>query len=278
MADIKSTFVPQLWSARLQAHLDKSLVLGGLVNRDYEGEIRNAGDTVKINRVGPITINDYEIATDINYERIGGEQQILKIDQQKYFAFTVDDIEKAQANVTLVDKAMDRASYALRDTVDQRIASHSADAGTIMPAATFTDPTEVYDAIVSIGTALDEANVVRSGRWLVIPPWVYGMILKDDRFVAAGDGAARTSLLTGQVGQAAGFTILMSNNLVADADAGTVNVTAGTNAAISMAYQVNKMESLRLEKQFGDGVRGLMVYGSKVIEPKALVTLPAKKA
>lgn len=108
MAAIKDTFIPQLWSARLLAHLDKNLVLGNLVNRDYEGEIRNYGDTVKINQIGDITVKDYTQGTPIDYEDVSGEATELHIDQQKYWAFKVEDIDAAQANIALMDRAMER--------------------------------------------------------------------------------------------------------------------------------------------------------------------------
>lgn len=100
-----TTFFPTIWEARLLAHLDKALVYGNLCNRDYEGNIRNAGDTVKINQIADITVSNYAKGTALTYEDVDGEPTTLTIDQQKYFAFKVDDVDRAQANVNLIDGA-----------------------------------------------------------------------------------------------------------------------------------------------------------------------------
>lgn len=273
MAAIKDTFIPQLWSARLLAHLDKNLVLGNLVNRDYEGEIRNYGDTVKINQIGDITVKDYTQGTPIDYEDVSGEATELHIDQQKYWAFKVEDIDAAQANIALMDRAMERASYKLRDTVDAYIAKHAEEAGNQINQTTLDTPESAYDALVKMSVALDEANVPETGRWAVVPPWFYGLILKDDRFVASGVQSAAESLATGRIGGAATFTVYKSNNLVTDA--GVTSIMAGTNAGITFAQQILKTESIRMQEQFADAVRGLLVFGDKVVKPKALVCLKA---
>lgn len=127
-------FIPTLWSARLQANLDKKLVYADVVNHDYEGEIKKLGDKVKINQIGPITIKDYLTGDGApkklaDPEEVTSTQQELVIDKAKYFNFKVDDIDAAQANLKLVDKAMDRASYAIGDVIDQHIASFVKDAG-----------------------------------------------------------------------------------------------------------------------------------------------------
>ena len=106
-------FIPTIWSARLLAHLDKKHVYAALVNRDYEGEIKNYGDTVKINQIGDINIKDYTKGKDIDDpEDLSGEQTILTIDQAKYFNFAIDDVDKAQVNPKLMDAAMQRAEEA----------------------------------------------------------------------------------------------------------------------------------------------------------------------
>ena len=268
-----STFVPQLWSARLLAHLDKNLILGNLVNHDYEGEIANYGDTVKINQISDISVKDYVKGTDLEYEDTDGTPTELKIDQQKYFAFKVEDIDTAQANIPLVDRAMDRASYKLRDSVDQHVAAHSAQAGIQLAATALTTPESAYSAMVALAVAFDTENVPDAGRWVVVPPWVYGLILKDSRFIASGVQSAADTLQSGRIGGAANFTVYKSNNLVYDITAKTYSVMAGTNAAITLARQIIKTEPLRLQNSFSDAVRGLLVYGSKVIQPNALACL-----
>lgn len=268
-----SAFIPALWSARLLDHLDKNLVLGNLVNRDYEGEIKNLGDRVKINQIADVVVKKYVKGTDLVYDDTDGTPTELVIDQAHYFGFKVNDVDAAQANIDLMDRSLERASYSLRDVIDQRIAGHAKEAGSTLTVKDMYDPEQAYDSIVKLGTTLDENNVTRAGRWLVIPPWLYGLLQKDKRFVGTGSAAAETRLTTGNVGSAAGFQIYESNNLATVKSTNTTSVMAGTNAAISLAVQILKTESLRLEKDFADAVRGLLVYGSLVVQPKALVVL-----
>ena len=115
-------FIPTIWSARLLEHLDKAHVYAALVNRDYEGEIKNFGDKVKINQIGDITIKDYTKGSDIDDpEELTGSDQELVIDQAKYFNFSIDDVDNAQTNPKLMDEAMQRAAYGMNDTTDSWI-------------------------------------------------------------------------------------------------------------------------------------------------------------
>ena len=243
------------------------------MNRDYEGEIKNLGDRVKINQIADVTIKDYKKGTDLVYDDTDGTPTELVIDQQKYFALKVNDVDAAQANIDLMDRSLERASYALRDVIDQRVAGHAKEADSTLTVKDMYDPEQAYDSIAKLGTTLDENNVTRAGRWLVNPPWLYGLLQKDKRFVGTGSAAAEPRLTTGNVGSAAGFQNKASNNLATVKSTNTTSVMAGTNAAISLAVQILKTESLRLEKDFADAVRGLLVYGSLVVQPKALVVL-----
>ncbi|WP_026765571.1 P22 phage major capsid protein family protein [Selenomonas ruminantium] len=271
-----STFVPQIWEARLLEHLDKALVYGNLVNRDYEGDIRNQGDTVKINQIGDITVNNYTKGSNITYESVDGTPTTLTIDQAKYFAFKVEDIDQVQANVNLVDGAMARASYALRDVVDKHIAAHYTDVtntiGDDTTPESITSANKAYEALVDLRTALDEKNVQSTGRFVVVPPAFYAYMLKDSRFVAAGTSKTDSVLANGFIGQAAGFDIYQSNN-VPNTEGTLYKVMAGTRQGISYAQQILSTEALRLEGTFSDAVRGQLVYGSVTVQPNALAVL-----
>jgi hypothetical protein len=271
-----STFVPQIWEARLLEHLDKALVYGNLVNRDYEGDIRNQGDTVKINQIGDITVNNYTKGSNITYESVDGTPTTLVIDQAKYFAFKVEDIDQVQANVNLVDGAMARASYALRDVVDKHIAAHYTDVtntiGDDTTPESITSANKAYEALVDLRTALDEKNVQSTGRFVVVPPAFYAYMLKDSRFVAAGTSKTDSVLANGFIGQAAGFDIYQSNN-VPNTEGTLYKVMAGTRQGISYAQQILSTEALRLEGTFSDAVRGQLVYGSVTVQPNALAVL-----
>ena len=117
-----SNFIPEIWSARLLEHMDKVHVYANLMNRDYEGDIKAYGDTVHINLLGEITINDYSGSDISDPQELDSTQQNLVIDKAKYFNFMVKDIDNAQSNPKLVDAAMVRASYNMNDVIDQYLA------------------------------------------------------------------------------------------------------------------------------------------------------------
>ncbi|MCC8098855.1 MAG: P22 coat protein - protein 5 domain protein [Clostridiales bacterium] len=278
-----TNFIPEVWSARLLEHLDKVHVYANLMNRDYEGDIRAYGDTVHINQIGSITISDYD-GTDIGEpEEVDGAQQSLTIDQAKYFNFQIKDIDNAQSNPKLIDAAMQRASYDMNDVIDQYLAQLLVDgcqAGNILyDDSTAVTPTEenAYDYLVDLGVALSEANVPTLGRWVVIPPWFHGLLLKDPRFVGNGTGYNQAILQGGMVGEAAGFEIHLSNN-VPNTDGTLYKVLAGTNAAGAYAEQLVELEAYRLQNNFSDAVKGLHVYGAKVLQPGALALMTINKA
>lgn len=272
-----SNFIPEVWSARLLEHLDNVHVYAALMNRDYEGDIRAYGDTVHINQIGDITINDYTGDDIAAPEELDSTAMELKIDQAKYFNFQIKDIDNAQSNPKVVDAAMQRASYGINDVVDQYLASlllSGAKTASTITAGSLTSE-NAYDALVDLGVVLNEHNVPMLGRWVVIPPWFHGLLLKDPRFVGNGTGYNQAILQGGWVGDAAGFRIHLSNNVPLSGT--TYSVIAGTNAAGSFAEQLVELEAYRLEKNFSDAVKGLHVYGAKVTQPDALAVLKCAK-
>ena len=277
-------FIHTIWSARLLYHLDISHVYLNLLNRDYEGEIKNFGDTVKINQVGDVSIKDYTKGTDIDApEDITGEQQELKIDQAKYFNFAVDDVDNAQTNPKLMDKAMQRAAYAMNDVVDAFAANllainvHADNAIGTNEAPIVPTKADAYDYLVDLNTKLTEANVAKMGRWVVIPAFYHGLLLKDDRFVGNGTDYNQAILEGGEVGKAAGFTVYVSNN-VPNTEGAKYKVIAGTTEAGSYAEQILNTEAYRPEKRFSDAVKGLHTYGAKVLQSKCIAVLTCNKA
>ena len=271
-----TNFIPKIWSARLLANLDKNLAFRGFVNSDYEGEIQNFGDSVVINQFGDVTIKDYTGADIDTAEEVSSATQTLLINQGKYFNFKVKDIDAAQANVELVDKAMERASYAISDEIDQALAGLVVGAGNTI--GTLVAPISItkanaYDQLVDLGVKLNELNVPKPARKVVLPPWYIGLLAKDPRFTSNAK-----VLEDGVVGRAGGFDIFESNNIVRDTtDTGIYKVPAGTNQAISYAGQIVETEAYRPEANFADAVKGLYVYGHKVVEPKALVQFLCKQ-
>lgn len=280
-----ANFIPKIWSARLLAHLDKKHVYAALVNRDYEGEIKNFGDTVKINQIGDITINDYEKGKDIaDPEDLSGDQTTLTIDQAKYFNFAIDDIDKAQVNPKLMDAAMQRAAYSMNDVTDKYLANLMYLAavnnnGTNLgsdDSAVVPTKNDAYDYLVDLGTDLTEKDVPTEGRWVVVPAWYHGLLLKDSRFVGNGTDYNKALIEGGEVGVAAGFRVWLSNN-VPNVSGAKYKIVAGTNAGASYAEQILETKAYTPEKRFADAVKGLHVYGGKVVQPKCLSVLTASK-
>lgn len=276
-----NNFIPTLWASRVLENLQKALVAGqaGIINRDYEGEIRQAGDSVKINSIGAVSIGSYTKNTDIgDPETLSDATRSLTISEAKYFNFQVDDVDRAQQTPKVMGAAMREAAYGLADTADTFLLAKyvDVDGGNIIASAVPTADT-AYEYLVDAGVLLDESNVPTAGRWAIVPPWYHGLLLKDDRFV--GPGTAGPTLRNGFIGEAAGFTILKSNNLtVTGSDDEFYHCLFGHPMAWSYAEQINSVEAYRPQKRFADAVKGLHLYGAKVVRPTALVTFPAERA
>ena len=279
-------FIPTVWAARLLVALNDALVYGqaNVCNRDYEGEIRKAGNTVKIASIGDVTIGTYTKDEDIDEPQVlTDDDQTLLIDQQKYFNFYVDSVDRAQQNVNVLDEAMRRSAWKLRDTADAFLAGlmetdvHADNK--IGSVATPKVPTkaDAYEYLVDLGVLLDESNTPIDGRFVIVPAWFHGLLLKDDRFIRTGTRRGDTTLANGEVGEAAGFSILKSNNVPNTAGA-KYKILAGHAIATSYVEQVVDLQTFKPEKRFGDAVKGLHVYGGKVVRPTNLACLIASKA
>ena len=270
-----SNFVPELWSAKLLTQLEANLVYGAAVNRNYEGEISQYGDTVHITNLVDPTIGTYTAHTNITIEDVDDGTQALTIDQSPYFAFEVDDIEKRQARGDVMNEQMRRAGYLLRDQADTYIAGLMAAgvaAGNTLPDANITTADQAYDTLVDLSVALDEANVPSEGRWVVVTPKFHGYLLKDDRFIAAGDTAGQGVRANGVIGEAAGLSVRKSNNVPTGGDSGKL-IIAGSTIATTFAQQIAKVEAFKMELRFNEAVKGLHLYGAKVVRPTALAAV-----
>lgn len=276
-----SNFIPDLWAANLLVNLEKRSVATAICNRDYEGLIRGAGDSVKLTSLADPTIGSYTVHTDITIEDIDDATQSLLIDQAKYFAFELDDIERAQAvdGAGALAEQTRKAAYLLADTLDTAVLSAiGTGASAAAPdhqvaEATINTAAGAYDALVNWSVLLDGQNVPEFDRYAVVSPAFYGLILKDSRFVGSGDAVGASVRANGRVGQAAGFDLYKSNNLPAGPGAGAgTSMIAGYRGACTLAEQIVSVEAARMEKRFADMVKGLHVYGFKVTRPKALVS------
>lgn len=271
-------FIPEIWSAELLVALEKSLVYGsvGVVNRSYEGLIANAGDTVRITSLTDPTVGTYTPHTDITIEDVDDTQMSLLIDQAKYFAFAVDDVEARQTGgSSVMTEQARRAAYRLRDVADSYVAGLMAAGvagGNLIAESTISGAANnAYSLLVDLSVKLDQSNVPTEGRWSVVTPAFHGLLLKDARFVGAGDASGAETRANGFVGQAAGFRLYKSNNAPDGPGAGAGKlVFAGYSDAVTYAEQIAKTEATRKEKGFADIVKGLHLYGAKVIRPTGL--------
>lgn len=271
-------FRPEIWSARLQVALRKALIYTAFINRDYEGEIAEAGDTVRITSIGRPTIGDYvPNVTKITPEQVRDSQRTLTVDQAKFFAFGVDDVDARQAKGNVMPQAMSESAYALADVMDQFISSHYTEiqAANALGAISLSkaSPADFYDGVlVPLKEALDNANVPTVGRNVAISPSMHGLLLRDSRFIKvneAGDGGQ--ALRNGLVGRAAGFDILNTNNAPSTNGSDRV-VIAGNNSGITFAEQISKVEAYRPQDSFSDAVKGLSLYGARLTRPDALAS------
>ncbi|OPZ77093.1 MAG: hypothetical protein BWY78_01154 [Alphaproteobacteria bacterium ADurb.Bin438] len=278
-----AVFIPEFWSGLLNKKLEISGVSMKIVNKRYEGEIKNAGDTVKIQETPSITINSYDPSGALSYESPDGTSQNLYIDQQKYFAFKVDDITKAQSNTSLADKFMEEAKKGIDLVKDSFILGKFADipSSNLLTPVTLTKE-NAYLQFINLAKVLKNNGAIQAKDndiyktknktgdvmpFVVINPDIEAVLLQAPEFIHATDKGDKI-LRTGSIGSIAGLDILVSTNL--PTVSGAVNVMAGINDAITFASQVVKIETLRDKDAFKDLVRGLYVYGAKTVIPKAL--------
>lgn len=271
-----TNFIPEVWSASILEALRAKLVFPSLCNRDYEGDIREAGDTVHITGYNDVTVRKYSRGGTITVEAAtDADKGTLVIDQSDYFAFSVNDLDKVQAKDDLTGRFTNSAAYNMMLNVENYISGLMDKAVTKeAKAVTVATPNDAYLAVVAARTQLDKQNVPTEGRWIVVSPDFYAMLLQDSRFIDGTD-AGHETLLNGVVGSVAGFSVVESNNVpTAKGAKPTVqSIIAGTNAAVTFAQQVSKVEAMRMQTDFADMVRGLDLYGAKVIRPECLTKI-----
>jgi len=285
-SDSASSFIPQLWAAKLVEKFYRTTVFGDIANTDYEGTISNMGDKVTIRTRPDITIKNYQIGQDLDYENPTSTAVNLNIDQGKYFGFKINDVDAYQSDISLMNEFTDDATEQMKISIDTDVLGsiyadvHGENAGNTAGAKSGSialgsadtplavTKTNVLDWIVDMGTVLDEQEVPETGRWLLLPPWVVGMIKKSDLKDASLAGDSTSIMRNGKVGMIDRFTIYNTNGL--HVDTGKTDVIAGHKSGLTFASQMTQMETLKNPKDFGDIVRGLNVFGYKVIGPKYL--------
>lgn len=264
-------FIPEVFSKLLQAKFYKQSVLPAISNTDYQGEISGQGDKVIIRTVPAVTINDYA-GTVTNQDLTTGTVEML-IDKAKYYSFKIDDVLKAQADINLLEAASGDAAEGMRIAVETDVLSSVIGDATTTGSQTTITSSNILSEILELSQALDELNIPEEGRFIVLSPEFVSMLKQSELRQAYLTGDGTSPLRNGQVGMVDRFTVYQSNMLHTPAsgtDAGYTHVLAGHPKAISFASQFTNTETVRLESTFGEAVRGLKVYGSKVVNPDCL--------
>ena len=306
------SFIPTLWSGKLLAKFYQNTMMSEIFNTDYEGELKNQGDTIRIRLAPSINISNYTAGMNLNYEVPTPIFQDMQINQGKYFGVQVNDVLAQQADMNLMNMFTEDAAKQLKIAIENEVffnnfvtegpdaANEGATAGKISASYNLgTDVTpinqataeNVLQAILRMSSVLDEQNVPEDGRWLVMSPFDRHLLMQSSLAQAYFTGDQSSVVRTGKIGMIDRFTVYVSNllprgaagkalvsGLDDPATGGAVSnakarrtMIAGTKHAASFAMTVSKTEPLRNQTDFGDIVRGLAVYGRKVVKPEALV-------
>jgi hypothetical protein len=280
------TFIPEIWSGKLIEKFYDATVLAAISNTDYEGEIRNQGDKVKIRTIPSLAINDYVSGQNLVLQRPTSSLVELLIDKGKYWSAIVDDVQNTQADIGLMNMWSGDASEQMKIAVDTDVLGNIVTdvvavnkgntagriSGQVVLGATGSPvqltKTNIIDFIVDMGQVLDEQNVPETGRFLVMPFWATALLKKSDLKDAAMTGDGTSPLRNGRLGMIDRFVLYQSNNLAkyTDGSATAYDIFAGHKNGLTFASQLTKTETLRAESTFGDIMRGLQVYGYKVID------------
>lgn len=288
------TFIPEIWSGKLIEKFYDATVLAAIANTDYQGEISNQGDKVIIRTRPSITINTYEAEQALTVERPSAPTVELLIDQGRYFNTVLDDVMAIQSDLDMMSMWADDASEQMKINIDTYIldnlvadvlassiaaemsgASAGRISGNINLGAT-TSPvslstSNILDFIIDCGTVLDEQNVPENGRWIVIPSWMAALVKKSDLKDASLSGDGTSMLRNGRLGMIDRFTLYMSNHTPegtsVSLEAGEYGILFGHSQGTTFASQLTKMETLRAESTFGTLMRGLQVFGYKLVDP-----------
>lgn len=294
------TFIPQIWSGKLNVKFYATTVFGEIANTSYEGDIKSLGDKVTINNIPSVTINDYTVGQSLSYQVPAPSKVDLSIDYAKYFGVNVSDVLAYQSQPKLMDMFTDDASNQMKIAIDSGVllgtfnggaaANKGATAG--VQSSSFNLGTDnapvaltganVVNLITALASVLDEQNVPETERYLVISPYVRNVLMASDLRQAYLTGDQTSILRNGKIGTIDRFTVYVSNqlpkaaagqNFTGGAQAGALKRTAimaGHKSAITFASQINKVEDLPNPNDFGRLVRGLTVYGYQVIKPESL--------
>ena len=277
-------FIPEIYSKKVQIALRKAAVAEAICNTDYMGEISNFGDTVNIIKEPQISVADYTRGLAVASTNLTDQELVLTIDQAKSFSFKIDDLERRFSHVNFQAIASDNAAYKLKDAMDSNIlAAISAGAGVTTGMGTTGTPIDIgfasgeVDPLNQMALAakeLDVNSVPEEGRWFVAHPEFYNVLSNTASKLLtvdfnAGQGSIRNGLVSS--GKLRGFDMYKSNNIAATSNAAG-KCLGGHISSTATAQTIVSTEVLRDPSSFGDIVRGLHVYGAKVLRGEALVS------
>lgn len=286
--DYSGNFIPEIWSGKLIENFYDATVLSAISNTDYEGEIRQMGDTVNIRTTPEITIKTYVKGQTLAVENPDKAKLQLVIDKGEYFACVEDDVDQVQSDIALMDQWSKDASERMKIKIDQRVLTdmltdvHASNKGQTAGAISGNidlgvagtpeaiDKSNVIDLLINMGTVLDEANAPEQDRFVIIPAKMAGYIKQSDLKDASITGDGSSPLRNGRLGMIDRFTVFVSHNLYKNGS--EFSVIGGHKMGFTFASQMTNMETIRSETTFGNIIRGLQVYGYKVVKPEALAT------
>ena len=270
-------FIPTVWAEAINRDLEKALVFAEGCNRQYEGEVKKMGDTVRILGVGKPTITTTENKEIVlaDPEVVDDTSVSLPIRQISYFNYKVDDIDKRQATGGVLEALNSEATYGLADAMDTHIAGMAAAREAVKYAAAVQAITKA-NVLEEIDKALEKlyaANVKPNGKIMMeVPPWFY---LRLKQAYTALDTDNSKLLENGRVGRYGNVIVKMSNNVARDKEGNSL-VMVHTDKAIAFVNPMTHTEAYRPEKGFSDAVKGFVLYQAKIVRPKELVVMNVK--
>jgi hypothetical protein len=268
-----TNFIPTVWSENLYQELDKKYIGVANCNRDFEGEIREKGNTVRICGVGDVVVSDYTKNSNMDSPvSLSDTARDLKIDQAKYFNFQIDDIDRAQSSPKLMEVAMKNAASAIANDADRYVYGLFGQAGSSIKC-TDTTVENIIDLIIDARTKLFANNVSDPEDIVIeVTPDIAGLIMKAKVTLSTDNTAVMEAGCIGAIG---GCKIFVSNNVKKmEGDNGYEHkCLARTKRAIAFAEQLSEIDAYRPELRFADAVKGLHLYGAKVVYPKEMVLL-----
>lgn len=264
-----TNFIPEIWSSKILTAFRNESIWAGLSNREFEGELAK-GNTIHIPGIVDVVVKDYKAnLRTTTADAISDTGIDLVVNQEKNFDFFVDDIDKVQAGRSF-DAYTQSATNGLTEDADKFLASLAVTGGTAISTTTaLTDARSAWDVIAEIRTSLNKAKVPLADRILVVNPDFEPFLTGYDSKLTAADTAGDTSgLREASIGRLSGFQVVVSAHLTAPD--GKAQAVGFHRSALAYVSQIDKIEAMRAENKFADRLRGLHVYGGKVLRPTAI--------